>query len=212
MDPCAEYMRGRNHGKRIRFERQGGAGHGGNGGIGLGMAEGMAQAGADVVIWGGNPQKNATAEAKLRSYGRRVLAQRCDVADETQVEACLAEALKQMGRIDACFANAGVSQARAFVSRARDERVAPGALGQSRRRFLHAARRGAPHGGACDGGRQGRAPDRHGEHRGRARRSARTGVRSQQGRMLAMMRALAVEMARYGSPRTRSCPAGSRPR
>ena len=60
---------------------------GGNGGIGLGMAEGMAQAGADVVIWGGNPQKNATAEAKLRSYGRRVLAQRCDVADETQVEA-----------------------------------------------------------------------------------------------------------------------------
>ena len=86
---------------------------GGNGGIGLGMAEGMAQAGADVVIWGGNPQKNANAEAKLRSYGRRVLAQRCDVADEAQVDACLAEALKQMGRIDACFANAGVSQARA---------------------------------------------------------------------------------------------------
>jgi len=83
---------------------------GGNGGIGLGMAEGMAAAGADVVIWGSNPQKNATAEAKLRSYGRRVLAQRCDVADEAQVEACFAEALKQMGRVDACFANAGVSQ------------------------------------------------------------------------------------------------------
>jgi len=86
---------------------------GGNGGIGLGMAEGMAAAGADVVIWGGNPQKNASAEAKLRSHGRRVLAQRCDVADESQVDACFAEALKQMGRIDACFANAGVTQARA---------------------------------------------------------------------------------------------------
>ena len=31
---------------------------GGNGGIGLGMAEGLAQAGADVVIWGSNPEKN----------------------------------------------------------------------------------------------------------------------------------------------------------
>ena len=64
---------------------------GGNGGIGLGMAEGMAAAGADVVIWGSNPQKNSAAEEKLRGHGRRVLAQRCDVADEQQVDACFAE-------------------------------------------------------------------------------------------------------------------------
>ena len=42
---------------------------GGNGGIGLGMAEGMAAAGADLVIWGSNPQKNSAAEAKLRLGG-----------------------------------------------------------------------------------------------------------------------------------------------
>ena len=37
---------------------------GGNGGIGLGMAEGMAAAGADIVIWGMNETKNAAARAK----------------------------------------------------------------------------------------------------------------------------------------------------
>ena len=38
---------------------------GGNGGIGFGMAEAMAQAGADIVIWGSNAQKNADAAEKL---------------------------------------------------------------------------------------------------------------------------------------------------
>src|SRR4051812_33354868 len=52
---------------------------GGNGGIGFGMVEAMAQAGADVVIWGSNPDKNAAAEAKLKPIGVRVLAQRVDV-------------------------------------------------------------------------------------------------------------------------------------
>ena len=83
---------------------------GGNGGIGLGMAEGLAQAGCDLVIWGGNSEKNAAAEKTLKAHGTRVLVQRCDVADEAQVEARFAEALAAMGRIDGCFANAGVSQ------------------------------------------------------------------------------------------------------
>ena len=86
---------------------------GGNGGIGLGMAEGLAQAGCGLVIWGGNPDKNAAAEKKLKAYGHRVLVQKVNVADEAQVEAGFTEALKQMGRIDGCFANAGVSQKRA---------------------------------------------------------------------------------------------------
>jgi NAD(P)-dependent dehydrogenase (short-subunit alcohol dehydrogenase family) len=86
---------------------------GGNGGIGLGMAEGLAAAGADLVLWGTNAEKNAAAEKTLKRHGRRVLAQRCDVADEAQVESAFAAALQAMGRIDGCFANAGVSQARA---------------------------------------------------------------------------------------------------
>ena len=42
---------------------------GGNGGIGLGMAEGLAQAGADVMIWGTNPAKNASAVERLAQHG-----------------------------------------------------------------------------------------------------------------------------------------------
>ncbi|MBP9756833.1 MAG: SDR family NAD(P)-dependent oxidoreductase, partial [Phenylobacterium sp.] len=38
---------------------------GGNGGIGFGMVDALAQSGADVVIWGSNPKKNADAEEKL---------------------------------------------------------------------------------------------------------------------------------------------------
>ena len=60
---------------------------GGNGGIGLGMAEGLAAAGAKVVVWGLNPDKNAAAEARLKAHGGEVLVQRVDVADEAAVVA-----------------------------------------------------------------------------------------------------------------------------
>ncbi|HRD26768.1 MAG TPA: SDR family oxidoreductase [Caulobacter sp.] len=80
---------------------------GGNGGIGLGMAEAMAQAGADIVIWGSNRDKTLAAEGKLTSYGVRVKAQIVDCADEAQVVAGMAEAVTAMGRIDTCIANAG---------------------------------------------------------------------------------------------------------
>ena len=81
---------------------------GGNGGIGFGMVEAMAQAGADVVIWGSNPAKNADAEAKLKPTGVRVLTQVVNVADEEAVRAGMAEAVAKMGRVDTVVANAGV--------------------------------------------------------------------------------------------------------
>ena len=81
---------------------------GGNGGIGLGMAEALAEAGADVCIWGRNEEKNQVAEQKLKSFGRRVLALKCDVSDQKQVEKCFAKVLDEMGAVHACFANAGV--------------------------------------------------------------------------------------------------------
>ena len=46
---------------------------GGNSGIGLGMAEGLAQQGAAVAIWGTNPTKNAAAAERLRAIGGEVL-------------------------------------------------------------------------------------------------------------------------------------------
>ena len=60
---------------------------GGNGGIGLGMVEALAQAGSDIVIWGSNPEKNDRAVERLKPTGVRVLAQRVDVSDESAVDA-----------------------------------------------------------------------------------------------------------------------------
>ena len=85
---------------------------GGNGGIGLGIAEGLARAGAGVAIWGGNAEKNAAARARLEALGGPVLVQSCDVADESQVEARMEELVSRFGRLDGCFANAGRGQAR----------------------------------------------------------------------------------------------------
>jgi NAD(P)-dependent dehydrogenase (short-subunit alcohol dehydrogenase family) len=81
---------------------------GGNRGIGFGMAEAMAQAGADIVIWGRSASINLEAEGKLTGYGVRVLAQAVDVADEHAVTAAMAEAVTAMGRIDTVIANAGI--------------------------------------------------------------------------------------------------------
>jgi len=78
---------------------------GGNSGIGLGMAEAMAQAGAAVCIWGTNEEKNAMALTKLKGHGSKVMALRCDVGDEAAVDGSLAETVKTMGRVDAFFAN-----------------------------------------------------------------------------------------------------------
>jgi NAD(P)-dependent dehydrogenase (short-subunit alcohol dehydrogenase family) len=81
---------------------------GGNGGIGFGMVEALAQAGADVVIWGSNPDKNAAAAEKLKATGVRVLAQRVDVSDKAAIDDGFAEALSKMGRVDTVIANAGI--------------------------------------------------------------------------------------------------------
>ena len=81
---------------------------GGNRGIGLGMAEALARAGADVVIWGSNAAHNEAASAKLSGHGVRVFVQQVDVADEGAVVAAMGEAVAGMGRLDAVIANAGI--------------------------------------------------------------------------------------------------------
>ncbi|MCR9215221.1 MAG: SDR family oxidoreductase [Proteobacteria bacterium] len=82
---------------------------GGNGGIGLGMADAIAQAGGDVCIWGTNEAKNSAAVEQLKAHGTKVSALSCNVSDEKEVQDCFAETLSQYGRVDGCFANAGVS-------------------------------------------------------------------------------------------------------
>jgi len=82
---------------------------GGNGGIGFGMADALAEAGAGVCIWGTNATKNAAAIEKLKRHGGKVHAQTVDVANEAAVDAAFAETLKVMGKVDNCVANSGVS-------------------------------------------------------------------------------------------------------
>lgn len=85
---------------------------GGNGGIGYGMAAGLLASGAAVAIWGSNPEKTARAKAQLAAEcgdAARVHAFVCDVGDEAQVESAFAQSVAALGRVDSCFANAGVS-------------------------------------------------------------------------------------------------------
>ncbi len=81
---------------------------GGNGGIGLGMARALLQAGARVAIWGTNPEKTDRARAELSAFGT-VFSLVCDVGDEQAVDAAFARSVECLGHVDACFANAGVS-------------------------------------------------------------------------------------------------------
>ena len=82
---------------------------GGNGGIGLGMAEGLVQAGAAVEIWGTNPGKNAAALERLSAHDTAVSEQRVDVTNADAVNTAMQDLLARHGRLDACFANAGIS-------------------------------------------------------------------------------------------------------
>ena len=82
---------------------------GGNRGIGLGMARAMAEAGADVAIWGSNAQRTDAAVRELDGCGSgRAFGLQVDVADEAQVVAGMAATVEALGRVDSVFANAGV--------------------------------------------------------------------------------------------------------
>ncbi len=77
---------------------------GGNGGIGLGMALGLAEAGANVVISGRNAAKNDAALAQLGGGASAIVA---DVTEEAACRAMVAEAVRRHGRLDILVNNAG---------------------------------------------------------------------------------------------------------
>lgn len=89
---------------------------GGNSGIGLGMATGLARAGADVAIWGTNPAKNEAAVAQLRELGVRVHSEVCDVADEQAQDDSFARTVEALGKVDSVFANAGTNSGMATIT------------------------------------------------------------------------------------------------
>lgn len=81
---------------------------GGNGGIGLGMARGLSQAGASVVIAGRDKAKNAKATAELREAGARAIDVIADVTQQESCRALVAAAVQAFGRLDILVNNAGV--------------------------------------------------------------------------------------------------------
>lgn len=94
---------------------------GGNGGIGLGFAEGVAEAGADVAVWARNAEKSAEACARIEALGARAIAVSCDVGDEASVAAAAARTVDELGRIDICVANAGTGGGGAIQDLSLDE-------------------------------------------------------------------------------------------
>ncbi len=171
---------------------------GGNGGIGLGMADGVAQAGADVCIWGTNRDKNAAALEHLQQYGTRVTAQVCDVSDEQGVHTAFAQALSDHGRVDGCFANAGIGgRGTAFDEMTREEWDT--IIGVNQTGVFYTFRAAARH--MKERARDG---DAFGRLVGTASLAAISGqargehYAATKGGLVSMIKALAVEYARYG--------------
>jgi 2-deoxy-D-gluconate 3-dehydrogenase len=82
---------------------------GGNGGIGLGMAKGLAAAGAAIVVAARNREKSEVAVTELAGIGARGLFIPLDVADPASCRAMVSETVERLGRLDILVNNAGMS-------------------------------------------------------------------------------------------------------
>jgi NAD(P)-dependent dehydrogenase (short-subunit alcohol dehydrogenase family) len=179
---------------------------GGNAGIGLGFARGIARAGGDVVIWGRRDEKNAEAAAALAEFGGRVFTQAVDVSDEARVVTAMAEVVEEMGRVDGVIANAGLmTNERTFVEMSSD--AWHGLLAVNQHGAFFTMREGARH-----MKRRYDAGDPGGSLLFCASLSALTGspgmehYNASKGAMVAMSRGIAVEGGRYGIRCNVVCP------
>lgn len=166
---------------------------GGNSGIGFGMAEGCAKAGADIAVWSRRADRNAEACEKLAKHGVRTHGVVCDVGEEASIVAAAKDTLAQLGRIDACVASAGApGYSKALIDTTLDDwrnvtRVSFDGLFVTFRECARAMiERGE--GGALVAVSSTSAI--HGAQRNHAYASSKTGV-------LGLTRALAVELARH---------------
>src|SRR6478735_3946515 len=179
---------------------------GGNAGIGLGMARGIARAGGDVAIWGRRAEKNDEAAKALAEFGGRVFTQTVDVSDEAQVVHGMAEVVEEMGRVDGVIANAGMM---------RNDRSFHDMTSEQWHSLLAVNQHGA-YMTIREGARQMKKRYDAGEPGGSllfcASLSALTGSPGMQhynaskGAMVAMSRGIAVEAGRYGIRCNVVCP------
>ena len=82
---------------------------GGNGGIGLGMARGLASAGASIIVAARNQEKSARAVEELAGLDVQAIAVQTDVTDEDAVTALVEATIEHFGRVDVLVNNAGMN-------------------------------------------------------------------------------------------------------
>jgi len=170
---------------------------GGNRGIGLGMAEALAQAGAEVAIWGRDAKRNDEAVAQLSKYGK-TRGYAVDVALEQSVDDAFAATLRDFGRVDTVIANAGIGAAAPSFSEMPTETYRKVlsvnldgvffTLRAACRHIVERAKNGDPGGSLV-----GLASLAAIEGQARGQHYAAT-----KGAVVSMMKAIAVEHARYG--------------
>src|SRR4051794_35306518 len=167
---------------------------GGNSGIGRGIADGLARAGADVAIWGRTAERNVQAREELARHGTRVADVVCDVSDPGSVDEAFARTLEALGRIDSCFANAGGGELdAAFVDMALEDfrRIVAVNLDGAFLTFQGAARHMIERGGGGSLVGISSLAAVEGMARGQHYAAAKAGL-------VAMTRSIAVELARHG--------------
>jgi len=94
---------------------------GGNGGIGLGIARGLAQAGANIAVAGRNAEKTRAATDQLTSLGVRCIGIQADVTEPAQVQRMVDDTVDALGGVDVLIANAGMSIRKAPETYSLDE-------------------------------------------------------------------------------------------
>jgi NAD(P)-dependent dehydrogenase (short-subunit alcohol dehydrogenase family) len=92
----------------ISFESKVALVTGAGSGLGLATAKAFAESGASVVLADSNEMAAGSAAKELTAQGHKVLAIRCDVADDAQVEAMVQQTVAAFGRLDAAYNNAGI--------------------------------------------------------------------------------------------------------
>jgi NAD(P)-dependent dehydrogenase (short-subunit alcohol dehydrogenase family) len=167
---------------------------GGSSGIGRGIADALAQAGADVCIWARDGGRCAQAAAELSKHGTHTTGISVDVTDSRSVDGAFAQTLEEFERIDSCFANAGGGELQsAFVEMTLEQfrRITAVNLDGVFLTLQGAARHMIDRqGGGSLVGVSSLAAI-HGMARGQHYSAAKAGV-------IALIRSCAVELARYG--------------
>jgi NAD(P)-dependent dehydrogenase (short-subunit alcohol dehydrogenase family) len=100
----------------ISFESKVALVTGAGSGLGLATAKAFAESGASVVLADSNEMAAGSAAKELTAQGHKVLAIRCDVADDAQVEAMVQQTVAAFGRLDAAYNNAGIQNILAEIA------------------------------------------------------------------------------------------------